>query len=320
VTAGDAERRARRIGGGRPRVAIGPLPVAPWAESAAVEAGAEIVEVGDAEALLWMSAGDPGALSEVLAHAPRVRWVHLRWAGIEAFTEAGFFQDGRLWTCGKGVFADAVAEHALALGLAGLRGLPARMRAPGWGSPSGSSLMGGRVTVLGGGGIATELARLLTPFRVSLTVVRRTSTPFPGAGRTLTSDRVDEALAGADLVILALPLTPETVGLIGASQLRRMESHAWLVNVARGAQVVTADLVTALLEGWIGGAALDVTDPEPLPADHPLWGIDRCVITPHTASNTEATLPAVGARIVENVRRFAAGEPLLGTVDAEAGY
>jgi phosphoglycerate dehydrogenase-like enzyme len=320
MMAGNAECRARRIGGGRPRVAIGPLPAAPWAESAAVEAGAEIVEAGDAEALLWMSPGDPGALSEVLAHAPGICWVHLRWAGIEAFAQAGFFRDGRLWTCGKGVFADAVAEHALALGLAGLRGLPARVRTPGSGAPPGSSLLGGRVTVLGGGGIATALARLLTPFRVSLTVVRRTSTPFPAAARTLTSDRVDEALPGADLVILALPLTAETVGLIGASQLRRMESHAWLVNVARGAQVVTADLVTALLEGWIGGAALDVTDPEPLPPDHPLREIDRCVITPHIASNTEATLPAVGARIVENVRRFAAGEPLVGTIDADAGY
>jgi phosphoglycerate dehydrogenase-like enzyme len=153
-----------------------------------------------------------------------------------------------------------------------------------------------------------------------LTVVRRTPAAFEGAVRTLTPDRLANALPGADLVVVALPLTAATVGVLGARELRRMESHAWLVNVARGAHIVTGDLVTALREEWIGGAALDVTDPEPLPPGHPLWTIDRCVITPHAASPTAMTLPAIRARIIENVRRFGAHQPLIGTIDADTGY
>ena len=276
--------------------------------------------MSDADGLIWLSQGDTGEIFDVLRQAPHVRWVHLRWAGIEQFATRGSFDDGRVWTCGKGVFAEAVAEHALALGLAGLRGLPDCVSATEWGKLVGRSLFDGRVTVLGGGGIAQALWRLLAPFRVRLTVVRRTSAPFDGAARTLTPDRIADALPGADLVVVALPLTATSVGIVGADQLRRMEPHAWLVNVARGAHVVTDDLVTALREQWIGGAALDVTDPELLPPGHPLWTIDRCVITPHGASPIAMTIPAMQARIVENVRRFAAQQPLVGVIDVRAGY
>ncbi len=99
-----------------------------------------------------------------------------------------------------------------------------------------------------------------------------------------------------------------------------MEPHAWLVNVARGKHVATDDLVTALREGWIAGAALDVTDPEPLPDGHPLWELPNCLVTPHTANTQEMARPLLGARIRENVRRFGEGEELLGLVDVERGY
>jgi phosphoglycerate dehydrogenase-like enzyme len=120
--------------------------------------------------------------------------------------------------------------------------------------------------------------------------------------------------------VLALALTPETVGVIGAQELDLMERHAWLVNVARGRHVVTDDLVDALRNEQIGGAGLDVTDPEPLPDGHPLWDEPRCIITPHVANTPEMARPVLTRRITENVRRFAAGEPLLGPVDPEAGY
>jgi phosphoglycerate dehydrogenase-like enzyme len=314
-----AERTIAPAGRG-PRVAVRPLPAPDWAQSAVLSAGAQLVDIEDAEALFWMDPRDPAGLFDLLADSPQVQWVHLRWAGITAFARVGSFDDGRTWTCGKGVFADAVAEHALALGLAGLRDLPLRVAARSWGPESGSSLMDGHVTVLGGGGIAASLSRLLAPMRVSLTVVRRTPTPFEGAIRTLTPDRLDEALPGADLVVLALALTLETTGIIGARQLRLMEPHAWLVNVARGGHVVTDDLVSALRERRIGGAALDVTEPEPLPDDHPLWGIDRCLITPHTASTTEMTIPAMQQRIAENILRYSEGRPLIGPIDPVAGY
>ena len=99
-----------------------------------------------------------------------------------------------------------------------------------------------------------------------------------------------------------------------------MDAHAWLVNVARGAHVVTDDLVVALREGWIGGAALDVTDPEPLPEGHPLWSLPNCLVSSHTANTWETGRPHLARRIRENVRRYAAGEPLLGLVDVGLGY
>ena len=309
-------------GAGAPRVANGPPGHPPWAAAAAIAGGARIVALAQAQALLWMREGEPGELREVLATAPQLRWVHLRWAGVERF--AGVLDRDRVWTAGKGVFADAVAEHALALGLAGLRGITARAGARDWGPPAArtqsTSLLDGRVTVIGAGAIAGALARMLAPLRARLTVVRRRELPFPGAERTLPAQRLDEALPGADLVVVAAALTPATSGMLGRAQLARMERHAWLVNVARGACVVTDDLVAVLREGRIGGAALDVTDPEPLPAGHPLWTLERCVITPHSASPTELTEGAQRERITENVRRFAAGRELLGVVDLDAGY
>ncbi|HSL58708.1 MAG TPA: NAD(P)-dependent oxidoreductase, partial [Acidimicrobiales bacterium] len=193
-------------------------------------------------------------------------------------------------------------------------------RADRWEAPVGRNLLGARVTVLGGGEITVSLAELLAPFAVELTVVRRRPDPFPGAARTLSPDRLDDALPGADLVVLALALTPETTGLIDAGRLALMEPHAWLVNVARGRHIVTDDLVAALRAGTIGGAALDVTDPEPLPPGHPLWSLPNAVITPHIANTPEMGVPLLAARVTENVRRFAAGETLLGLVDVDAGY
>jgi phosphoglycerate dehydrogenase-like enzyme len=121
-------------------------------------------------------------------------------------------------------------------------------------------------------------------------------------------------------VVLALALTPETEGLIGAAEFEIMDSKAWLVNVARGRHIVTDDLVAALEAGSIGGAGLDVTDPEPLPADHRLWHLPNCIITPHVGNTREMAVPLLARRVGENVRRFIAGEPLLGPVDLEAGY
>ena len=129
-----------------------------------------------------------------------------------------------------------------------------------------------------------------------------------------------EALAGARAVILTLALTPQTRGLIGRAELAAMERDGWLVNVARGGLVDTGALVDALLAGQIGGAALDVTDPEPLPPGHPLWDLPNCLITPHTADTEEMIRPLLADRIADNVRRLAAGQELVGQVDPDLGY
>jgi phosphoglycerate dehydrogenase-like enzyme len=151
-------------------------------------------------------------------------------------------------------------------------------------------------------------------------VVRRHARPMEGVETVLDFAERYQALKGADVVILALALTPETRGLVCEIELELMEPHAWLVNVARGEHVVTEDLVIALRENAIGGAALDVTDPEPLPEGHPLWELPNCIITPHTANTEDMAVPLLSARIAENVRRYRADAPLLGVVDPDLGY
>ena len=121
-------------------------------------------------------------------------------------------------------------------------------------------------------------------------------------------------------VVLALALTPETEGIIGRTQLERLHPRGWIVNVARGKHIVTDDLVAVLRDGTIGGAALDVTNPEPLPEDHPLWSTPNCIITPHVGNTPDMAKPLLAERVTVNVRRFASGEPLVGLVDNDAGY
>lgn len=310
-----------------PRITIGPEDKRAWVRAAVEAGGGDIVPPEQAEGLIWLGTGlgpdprkGPVGLRDLLHAHPNLRWIQLPFAGVEPFVEAGVLTGDRVWTAGQGVYAKPVAEHALTLALAGLRDLSRRCRAREWEAQSGISLIGGRVTIFGGGGITRELIRLLRPFDCEITVVRRRPEPVPGATRTLGFGERYEALKGADVVVLALALTSETEGLIGTVELELMEPHAWLVNVARGRHVVTDDLVLALKEGSIGGAALDVVEPEPLPPDHPLWALPNVIVTPHTANTEAMGQPLLAMRIRDNVQRFGAGEPLLGLVDPELGY
>lgn len=303
-----------------PRVAVGPVRPA-FAERAVRAGGGEPTDIGaNADALVWLDAGDLGALRAALDAASSARWIQLPFAGVEDVAAAGLFDRRRAWTSAKGAYAEPVAEHALALALAGLRLLRHRVAARTWGEPAGLSLYDEPVTILGGGGIAAALLELLAPLRVTATVVRRRPDPVPGAARTLPAARLHEALTGARVVFLALALTPATERIIGAAELAAMRPDCWLVNVARGRHVDTDALVSALAAGTIGGAALDVTDPEPLPDWHPLWRQERCIITPHTADTEQMRQRLLARRIADNVTRFAAGEPLVGLIDPAAGY
>jgi phosphoglycerate dehydrogenase-like enzyme len=302
------------------RVAVGPAP-RDSACRAIRDGGGEPASVdAAADALVWLEPADLDGLRRALAVASSARWIQLPQAGIERVAAAGLLDPGRTWTSAKGAYAEPVAEHALALALAGLRLLRRRVTARSWGESAGQSLYDEPVTILGGGGIAASLLGLLAPFRVTATVVRRNADPLPGAARTLPQARLHEALTGARVVFLALALTPATEQIIGAHQLSAMQPGSWLVNIARGRHVDTGALVTALRDNAIGGAALDVTDPEPLPDGHPLWGLESCIVTPHTADTPEMTDRLLARRIRDNVARFAAGEPLAGLVDPVAGY
>lgn len=285
---------------------------------AVVAGGGELADVAEAQALVWADAQRPGDLPRVLEAGPSIEWVALPYAGIEPYLP--YLDDAHTWTAAKGVYATPVAEHVIALSLAGLRCLHTFARATSWPAQIGRNLIGANVVVLGGGGITSEFVRLLEPFGCMITVIRRSTDPFPGAHRTVTLDRRLEVLPSADVVVLALALTPETKGVIGAAEFDAMADHAWLVNVARGGHVDTDALVVALAAEEIGGAALDVTDPEPLPDDHPLWSEPRALISPHVGNTPEMGVPLLAAHITENVRRFAAGQPLVGVVDTSLGY
>jgi phosphoglycerate dehydrogenase-like enzyme len=303
-----------------PLVAVGPAR-RDFADKAIRDGGGEPIDVdARADALVWLDPDDLDGLRAALATASSARWVQLPFAGVERLAAARVFDPGRAWTSAKGAYAEPVAEHALMLALAGLRLLRQRIMARSWGKPAGISLYDQPVTILGGGGITASLLDLLAPWRVTATVVRHRPDPVPGAARTVGQADLHDALAGAQVVFLALALTPSTERIIGPAELAAMRPDAWLVNVARGRHVDTDALVAALEAGAIGGAALDVTDPEPLPDGHPLWGLERCIITPHTADTTEMIRPLLARRIRDNVARFAAGEPLVGLVDPALGY
>ena len=310
---------ARRTPAARPQIAVGPQ-AADWAAEAIRQGGGEVVTLDRNPAGLVWTDTRAESLREVLAAHPGIAWVQLPQAGVERVVGAGVIDRHRRWTSAKGAYAEPVAEHALALLLAGLRRLPERARARSWGEPAGTSLFGQPVTIIGGGGIATVLLRLLEPFRAQVTVVRRRPEPLPGAVRTIGDDRLHEALASARAVLLVLALTPRTRKLIGRAELAAMGQDAWLVNVARGGVVDTEALVEALRSEQIGGAALDVTDPEPLPTGHALWDLPNCLITPHTADTEEMTRPLLARRITENIQRLTTGQELVGRVDPDLGY
>ena len=304
-----------------PSIAV--VPSRPEIEVAVTDAGGRLVEPGRAEGLVWMDPRDPEALRRTLASSP-ARWVQLPFAGIEEFLAAGVLDPDRTWTCAKGIYGPSTAEHALALVLLAARRLHEHARARSWrrGAEGASArrLAGGTVLIVGTGGIGRALAEMLAPLGPRVLAVNRSGEPMPGAERTVPVGSLEDVVSEADWIVLAAALTPGTEHLIDEAMIGRMRAGAWIVNVARGGLVDTRSLVDALREDRIGGAALDVTDPEPLPDGHPLWEMPNVVITSHTANTWAMALPELAALVGRNVRRFARGEPLEGLVDLSLGY
>lgn len=316
------------MGDPQPLVLVAPRGRMPFLAEAVRAGGGRVVGpddpgAGEAEVVVWGDSNDPAGLAALLDGRPAVRWVQLPWAGVEPYVEVIRAHADRTWTCAKGIYAEPVAEHALALALAGTRGLGAYASAGRWTGQRGTNLLGARVTVLGGGGIARSFLRLLGPFGADVTVVRSSAgDPVECATRVLGAASTDDALRDAQVVVLALPLTPATRGVIDARRLALLAPGACLVNVARGEHVVTDDLVAALHDpaAPLGFAGLDVTDPEPLPDGHPLWALDNALVTPHTANTAEMAVPLLTELVSDNVRRWAAGAPLRSPVDPAKGY
>lgn len=286
---------------------------------AAAEAGAQVVPIDSTvKALIWLDYSQPQALANLLDQNPQIEWVQLPFAGVDAF--ADIIKRPILFTSAKGSYREPVAEHALALSLAMMRVIPERVVTKTWGRQFADSLYDSNVLIFGGGGITEELLKLLQPFRTNVTVIRKNPEPMIGAKQTLGFDQLDSQLPNADLVILAAALTDETRYLFDASKFAIMKPTAYLVNIARGPMVKTADLISALNEDVIAGAAVDVTDPEPLPDGHPLWTAKNIIITPHTADTRKQVVRLFSDRIRENVRSYGQGKPMVGVVDPDLGY
>jgi D-3-phosphoglycerate dehydrogenase len=292
-------------------------------ERAVTEGGGVVVDIEEADALVWTDPRSPQHLKEVL-ETSEVDWVQLPFAGIETFFEAGVIDPSLTWTCAKGIYGPACAEHALALMLAAARRLHVHARAESWSKLGQDSpeyrLERKTVVVVGTGGIGSALVPMVRPLGLRVIGVNRSGRALEGAERTVVVDELAGVLPESDFVVVAAAYTDATHHLFDESKFAAMASHSWIVNVARGGLIDTDALVAALRAGDIGGAALDVTDPEPLPDGHPLWGLENCLITPHVANTWAMGLAELPGLVRRNVAARGAGARLEGLVDPQLGY
>lgn len=304
---------------GSPPIAIAP-PGDDELRTAVEEAGGRVTEPGEAEALVWTDPQDPEGLERVL-EGTSIKWVQLPFAGIEKFAEAGVLNPALTWTCAKGAYGPSCAEHAVGFMLAAARRLHVHIPARSWaGQGPERRLKGSTVLIVGTGGIGRSLVAMLQPLEPRILAANRSGRPLEGAERTETSDRLAELVPEADYVVVAASLTPATKKMFNRQVLEAMQPDAWIVNVARGGLIDTDALVEVLRERRIGGAALDVTEPEPLPDGHPLWTLDNAIITPHVANTWSMALPELVEMVRRNVTNYAAGRELEGLVDPSLGY
>ncbi|HEX3731476.1 MAG TPA: NAD(P)-dependent oxidoreductase [Mycobacteriales bacterium] len=289
-------------------------------KQAITDAGAQLVPLPEADGLIWLNIGDASALQAQLATRPDLKWVQLPWAGVETFAATELPRHGAAFTCAKASYGEQVGEHALVLALTCLRNVAAQARQDAWHPLEPRSLFRKRVTVVGAGGIAQTLISLLGPFDASVTVVRRSPEPVAGAARTVTTGDLSTVLPETDVLVLALALTPASRGLISERELALLPEGSIVVNVARGEHIDTEALTAALREGRVSAAGLDVTAPEPLPADHPLWKMDNVFISSHCADSLEFVTDKLIERTVENIECLRNGHPLVGQVNWTFGY
>ena len=291
----------------------------PAYEQAVTDSGCSLVPLDETVgALIWTDYSDPKGLAHTLKENPQLEFVQLPFAGVDAFQEV--LSAPVRFACAKGSYREPVAEHALMLAMALGRVIPERVRATSWGRKFAASLYDANILIVGAGGITEELIKQLTPFRCDITVVRNKDQVMPEATRTVQLAELDEYLPKADWVFLACSLTEATRGLFDLERLGKMKSTAYLVNVARGAVIVTDDLVTALNEELIAGAVVDVTDPEPLPEGHGLWSAKNVIITPHTADTNDQVVRLFSVRIRENLAAYQGLGDWAGLVDPALGY
>lgn len=258
---------------------------------------------------------------ELFARAQRLRWIAAPLAGLGPdWFHPDLIASNVMVTNMRGIYNEHLASHLMGFVLAFSRRFDVfwpRQQAGLWQrGESMIDLASSTAVLIGVGGSGAELARLAKAFGMQVIGVDPRTTACPDLDELLPPDRLDEALPDADFVLITAPESPQTIGMFDARRFAVMKPTAYLCNVARGSLVVTDDLVEAITTGVIAGAGLDVVDPEPLPAGHPLWSLPGVLLTPHVAiSGAPGWYERRTAIIVENARRFAAGQPLLNQVD-----
>ena len=263
--------------------------------------------------------------------ADALRWMHTPLAGVDRVLSPELLKSSIRVTSSRGVNSIAVAEHTLGLILSMTRGVADSLRAQGesrWAQheiwsrqPPLQELHGQVLGILGLGDIGRELALRARALGMTVWgVVRRPRDRPEYVDRLLVAGKEDVLLRESDIVVLALPLTADTKGIIGERQLKRMKHTARLINIGRGELVQESALVRALREGWIAGAGLDVYATEPLPPSSPLWRLPQVVMTPHIAGTHPKYMGRSADIFLQNLKRYLAGEPLVNEVDKKAGY
>jgi phosphoglycerate dehydrogenase-like enzyme len=313
-------------------LAVEPLPGLLAAVRAAAAAGGR-----EADVRLLQRAEDRAAhLAEVevlyghlsageVARAPRLRWVHVASAGVDRLPLAELAAAGITLTNARGLYDEAMAEHALALLLAMVRRIPEAAAAQAhraWVRLEPGLLADGRLGILGYGSIGRAVAVRARPFVREIWALRAHPQPDPLVARVFGPGR-DELLtflSGCQHLVAVLPSTPATRGLLDAEALAALPRGAYLVNVGRGDLLVEADLDRALRTGHLAAAALDCPPRDPLPADSPLWDAPGVLITPHVGGARPGTAPRAIALFADNLTRYVRGEPLAQRVDLAAGY
>jgi phosphoglycerate dehydrogenase-like enzyme len=263
------------------------------------------------QAQVWVPGGGVAIPDGFLEALPRLRLVQLLSAGAERFV--GRLPEGVVLCNARGAHTPSTAEWAVTATLAAQRGIPEFVgsQAEGrWAPSTHRSLVGARVLVVGAGDIGQAIGRMMAGFDVELSYVGRTARD--GVHGT---DELPRLLPEADVVILVVPVTAETTGMVDAAFLAAMTDGALLVNAARGTIVDTDALLAELTSGRLR-AALDVTDPEPLPEGHPLWSAPNVLLTPHVAGNVPEANDRAAAAVVDQLRRVLAGEPLANVVES----
>jgi len=283
-------------------------------------------EIADADiAISWSLRG------EQIKAAKKLKWIHSTATAVHALMSDELRASTILVTNARDVHGPVVAEHAMALVFALAKRLPQAMRYQQqkhwaqediWAAAAPPrELKAATITIVGLGGIGRPLARMASALGMRVLGVREhPERPKEGVEKTYGFDDLDRALSEAAFVVLALPVTPKTHHLMNAARLARLRPEACLINVGRGVLIDEEALIAALQKNSFAGAALDVTEKEPLSPNSPLWQMDNVLITPHIAGLTEQMWERHYSIFTENLRRFLKGEPLLWTVDKQMGY